>query len=173
MQTYPDCPVVTRKIEVGGLTKQQLLQRLQQHAILLNEYGERLFSDNRFTTSNETYNLETVELTVKALGFPEGATLPEIFERAIKLGLDLCPLETGPYLRVAYQNQPEGDAGNSLRKEAPSGSLTIASEIISEEDDYPKGFYLRNIEGVLWLRGYAADDLHVWNAGDCFVFCKR
>ncbi|MBP2078422.1 helicase [Oceanobacillus polygoni] len=173
MKIYPDCPVITRTIEIGGLTNIQLTQKMQQHAIMMNEYGERLLTDERFTTSETTYSLKTIELTVRNLGFPDGATLPTIFKRASELGLELCPHELGPHLRLKYLDQPEGHSGiSSSQHQAPSGSITIASEIISEDDDFPKGFYIRKINDELWLRGYVADHLHVWNPNDHFIFCQ-
>lgn len=169
----PDCPVVLRTVEVGGLTKSQLIQKLQQCSILINEYGERLLADDKFTTSETKYSILTVELTVEALGFPDGADLAQIFKKASELGLELCPLELGPHLRMQYLDQPEGYSGHPLqRQKAPSGSITIASEILTEDDDFPKGFYLRRINGELWLRGYRADHLYIWNPGDHFIFCK-
>lgn len=170
---YPNCSVGTRKVEIGGLTKSQLFQKMKQYSILMNEYGERLLADDRFTTSDIKYSLETVELTVADLGFPDGASTTQIFKRANELGLELCPLELGPHLRLEYLDQPEGYSGDSLqRHQAPSGSITIASEILTEDDDFPKGFYLRRINDVLWLRGYRADQLHVWNPYDHFIFCQ-
>ncbi|RLL48417.1 helicase [Oceanobacillus piezotolerans] len=173
MRRYPNCPVITRTIEVGGLTKWQLIQKLQQHSILINDYGERLLSDEKFITSKTKYSLKTVELTVRDLGFPDGATMLQIFKRVREFGLELCPLELAPHLRLEYLDQPEGYTGNlSQQNQAPSGSITIASEIINEDDYFPKGFYLRRINDVLWLRGYIADHLHVWNPNDHFVFCE-
>lgn len=173
MSIYPDCPVIIRTVKVGGLTKPQLTEKLRQNSILLNEYGKQLLLDDRVTTSETTYNLQTVELTVKDLGFSEGATFPQIFEQASTLGLALCPVELGPHLRLAYLDQPEGDTENPPRqRQAPSGSITIASQIVSDDDEFPKGFYLRKIDGKLWLRGYLADDLHIWNPDDRFVFCQ-
>lgn len=173
-QTYPNCPIVTRTVEVGGLTKWELIEKLEQSSILMNEYGERLLADGKFTTSDTKYILQTVELTVGDLGFPDGAATPQIYKRASELGLELCPLELGPHLRLEYLDQPEGYSGNpSQRHQAPSGSITIASEILTEDDDFPKGFYLRQINGVLWLRGYLADHLHVWNPDDHFIFCQK
>jgi hypothetical protein len=171
--TYPNCPIITRTVEVGRLTKSQLIQKLHQYSILINEYGEMLLADEKFTTSDTKYSLLTVELTVGDLGFPNGATTPQIFKRANELGLELCPLELGPHLRLNYLDQPEGYSGNTLQSnQAPSGSITIASEILTEDDDFPKGFYLRRINGVLWLRGYLADHLHIWNPDDNFIFCQ-
>jgi hypothetical protein len=171
MQIYPNCDAITRTVVVGGLTKSQLTHRLQQHSILINKFGETLLQDERFTTSETKYSLKTVELSVKDLGFPKGATMSQIFRQASERGLNLCPLELGPYLRLIYLDQPESDKGrDSQEGHAPSGSITIASERVSADDEFPKGFYLRNIKGELWLRGYIADDLHVWNSYDRFIF---
>jgi len=160
-------------VEVGGLTKTQLTLKLQQNSIMMNAYGEMLLDDERFTISDTKYSIQTVELTVANLGFSNGATLPQLYKRADELGLDLCPPELGPYLRLDYMEQPEGNPKNLIQgKQAPSGSITIASEILTEDDDFPKGFYLRKMNGKLWLRGYIADQLHVWNPNDHFIFCQ-
>ncbi|MFF3024493.1 helicase [Gottfriedia sp. NPDC057948] len=172
---YPNCPYITRIVEIGGHTKSQLNEKLQQASISINEYGEMLLKDDHFTVSNTKYSLQTVELTVGNLGFLEGATTPQIYQKAKELNLELCPLELGPYIRLSYLDQPEGFfIGNSKKQyQAPSGSITIASEALSEDEDFPKGFYIRRINGVLWLRGYRADHLHVWNNDDHFIFCQK
>ena len=169
--SYPDCPTITRTVIVGGLTKAELLQELQRNAISMNESAERLFASDQFTTTATRYAVTTVELTVRDLGFPHGATIAEIYGRARALGLGLCPIELGPRLRLQYRDQPEGFWGQPvLRHQAPYGSITIASEPLIEDDGFPKGFYLRRIEGVLWLRGYRSGPAHVWEPDDHFIF---
>ncbi len=37
-------------------------------------------------------------------------------------------------------------------------------------DDYPKGFYLRVVDGRAWLRGYRCDDEYDFDPADRFVF---
>ena len=105
---YPACPTITRTVSVGGRTKAELLQDLQRNAIAMNESAQRLFASDAFTTSETRYAVTTVELTVRDLGFPAGATSAEISARAGVLGLGLCPLELGPHLRLQYRDQPEG-----------------------------------------------------------------
>jgi len=39
---YPDCPTVTRNVNLGGRKKSELIQQLQRNAISMNESGERL-----------------------------------------------------------------------------------------------------------------------------------
>jgi hypothetical protein len=105
---YPDCSTIIRTADVGGLTKLELIQELQRNSISMNVSAERLFADDRFTTSKTSYRLKTVELTLRDLGHSEGATAAQIFERANELGLELCPLELGPHLRLQYLDQPQG-----------------------------------------------------------------
>jgi hypothetical protein len=168
---YPDCPTITRPVTVGGLTKSELMEQLHRNAISMNESAERLFASDHFTTSETRYSVTTVELTVRDLGFAQGATINEIYARAAALGLGLCPLELGPHLRLQYLDQPEGYWEQPVRQhQAPSGSITIASEKLTEDDDFPKGFYLRRIKGELWLRGYRSGAQHVWEADDHFIF---
>lgn len=170
---YPNCETTTRIVEVGGLTKPQLIDKMQQENILLNELGKKLFAADIFTTSIDPYELKTVELSVHDLGLPEGGTITEIYRRADQLGLDLCPLELCPFLRLGYLDQPEGFLDSQQQNQAPNRSVTVASKILTEDDNFPKGFYLRRINGVLWLRGYVCDDQHVWNPSDRFIFVKQ
>ena len=171
---YPDCPAITKTLENGWQTKWQLMQKLQANSISINEFGEKLIRDNKFTTSESKYSLTIIELSVRNLGFPNGATMPQLFKQATDLGLELCPLELGPYIRLKYLDQPEGNIAASFQQnQAPFGSITIASQRVTDDDDFPKGFYPRKIDGVLWLRGYLADDLHVWNPDDRFIFSQQ
>ena len=71
---YPACPTITRIVSVGGRTKAELLEALERNAIALNESAERLFASDQFTTATTRSTVPTVELTVRDLGFPRGAT---------------------------------------------------------------------------------------------------
>lgn len=170
---YPNCPAVIRTVQIGGLTKAELLQALQNNAVSMNESAETLFASELFTTSPTRDAILTVELSVRELGLPQGAVNAELHSQAQGLGLMLCPLELGPHLRLQYLDQPEGFWGHPERKHrAPSGSITLASAPLSDDDEFPKGFYLRRIKGVLWLRGYHAGADHVWDPDDRLVFRK-
>jgi hypothetical protein len=160
-----------RTVRVGGMSKGELLAQLQDRGIELNEAARTLFAHDEFTTSPVVSACATMEISVADLGFPQGADLVRIHARAAALGLSACPLELGPHLRLQFLDQPEGSAGQPpSRHRAPPSSITIASRPLTG-DDTPKGFYLRRIEGVLWLRGYRAGPEHVWSPGDRLVFC--
>jgi hypothetical protein len=171
--TYPSCQVTTRVIYFGGRNGAELLGDLKKSGVELNELGLRLLTSAAFKAPETCGPLVTVELKVRDLGFPHGARIFDIFRIAAERGLSLCPMELGPYLRLQHLAQPEGFLGQPIyRHRAPPGSITIASASPAEDDDFPKGFYLRCIKGVQWLRGYKSDAEHVWNPDDHLVFCK-
>ncbi|WP_280151617.1 hypothetical protein [Piscinibacter sp. XHJ-5] len=164
---------MSRVIRVGGMAKAELLEKLRDAGVQLNEAARTLFADERFTTSEVSALIETVELSVADLGCGSGATLPQIIERAAGAGLSLCPLELAPHLRLQFMDQPEGFLGHPpSQNRAPPGAITVASEPVAQDDETPKGFYLRRIEGVLWLRGYRSWPGHVWSPEDRFVFAQ-
>jgi hypothetical protein len=155
------------------MSKMELLAALEKSGIELNDSAKALFAMDNFTTSAVSSVLQTVEISVDDLGCAEGAVTAEIDERAVRLGLALCPLELGPHLRLQLLDQPEGSRGFApSAHRAPPGSITVASNPLSDDDRIPKGFYLRRIEGVLWLRGYHCGPEHVWSPEDHFVFCS-
>lgn len=159
-------------IRVGGMSKQELLRELRGRNIQLNNAAQTLFAADRFITTTTVANFETIELTVADLDFPQGATTAQLFAAAAARGLSLCPLELGPHFRLQYLDQSEGFWGHAqTQHQAPPGSITIASAPLTDDDDFPKGFYLRRIKGELWLRAYHAGAEHVWNPKDHFVFC--
>ncbi|HEY0843256.1 hypothetical protein [Methylotenera sp.] len=161
------------KLFVGGVEKQELLKQLREAQILLNPLAEVLFSDERFTTSQVRNQVEVVQVTVAALGLLEGGTFDQIIQSAASQGMALCPLELGPHLRLFMLEQAEGAIRQpATENQAPTGSITIASAELSTDEDVPKGFYLRCIEGALWLRGYCSLPGHIWSAQDVFVFLR-
>jgi len=170
----PDYQPVRRVIHVGGRSGRELLEDLERAAVEINEFGLMLLTSAAFKASENRYPLVTVELTVRNLGFPQGAMISAICKMAENVGLSLCPVELGPHLRLQYLDQPEGSLGQpSSEHRAPPGSITIASEALEEGDDFPKGFYLRRIKGALWLRGYRSDSEHIWDPEDHLIFCER
>ena len=160
-------------VRVGGLEKPELLQRLREHRVQLNRAADMLFEDRRFVPLAQDQVAEIATLSVAELGFGEGATYGQLTARALESGLTECPLELGPHLRMQFLDQPEGSAGlPATPGRVPPGAITVASSPLDEKDDTPKGFYLRRIDGVLWLRGYWSWTGHVWSPEDLLVFAR-
>lgn len=146
-----------RALEIGGLDKAELLSSLHAHGIQFNRYASLLFDDPAFTTSESSRWVQVREVTVAELGLP-GATSAEIFARAKSAGLELCPLELAPRLRLQLLDQAEGPY------------LTVASRKTRDDETYPNGFYLRRFDGELWLRGYQATSDYIWEPASVFAF---
>jgi hypothetical protein len=66
----------------------------------------------------------------------------------------------------------QANAPNSVLSagRGPAGALHVASEPVSEDVEYPKGFYLRVVDGQAWLRGYRCDNTYVWAPDQWLAF---
>ena len=150
------------RLPIGGKTKEQLQQELQSANIQTSSYADDLLNSPEFEPLTEVEDSVLVRLTVGDLGFPQGATTEEIYQRAQELGLELCPPETGPELRLkADTEQRFGEYMN------------IAMKPIADSDGYPYVFYLNRRTGGQWLGARSAKTSDRWNAGDPFVFRLR
>jgi len=58
--------------------------------------------------SGSGMDVQLVRMTAAELGFSRDATLGEIYRRALDSGLELCPAEVAPQLRLQYPDQPLG-----------------------------------------------------------------
>lgn len=149
-----------KEISIGGITKKQLLQKLIEGGIQFNKYAEMLFDHPDFSPSEKAEKVTLIKLKLSDLGLSNPCSFREMKDRASALGLSLCPLYLGAFLRLEYLDQPEGPY------------LTIASAKPESNENYPNGFYLRNFENNFWLRGYRADDYCEWPAENEFIFLK-
>lgn len=139
-----------RELRVGGVTKPDLLQRLAQQAVSLNEYARDLFADADFETSPVARDVRVAFVSLLELGLPDGGLFDDILAQAATLGLVPCLLEVAPHLRLSYLDQPEGPY------------LTVASLKLRPGAATPNGFYLRRREDGLWLRGYESGPENIY-----------
>ena len=150
-----------KTIEIGGVSKAELIEDLKEVDVHFNEYAETLLSSEYFKVGKDTAQVDLVKVSYDDLKLGKNATYNEIVASAKKNELSLCPMCVGAFLRLEYLEQPEGPY------------LTIASELPNGDDNYPNGFYLRNYEGKLWLRGYRADTDCSWPIESEFVFVRN
>jgi hypothetical protein len=140
---------------------------------LLNRAAEVLFQDHRFEPAAREQIIEIQAWSGADLGFPEGATYQALAARARDAGFHECPLELGPHLRLQFPEQLETPlAEERVGLRAPPGAITVASVALDDGAQTPRGFYLLNRDGRLWLRGYWASAEHVWYPEDVLVFCR-
>src|SRR4029434_2899441 len=68
--------------------------------------GRPAFPYARTKTGVELAVLSAADLGVEW----DQSSLADVYERARQAGLELCPAEVGPQLRLDYRNQPLGEA---------------------------------------------------------------
>ena len=138
---FPEGKIKQKTIELGtGLkTKAEFVNAIEQQDSGVGDFAKDIMSKAEFVVSNKEAKEDLIILTVKALGFPSGATVKEIFERAKSLGLELCPPETGPQLRLQYPEQPIGEW------------CRIGMEPISDSGGDPDLFIVLRNDGKPWL----------------------
>jgi hypothetical protein len=147
-------------IKTGGVSREKLLEKIQENQIKLNRYALTLFEDPAFVTSDEVAVIRIVGISVKELGFAQGKTYEEIVRAAKNRGLGLCSFEDAVHFRLQYPDQPAGPY------------LTVATERVGCNEESPNGFYLRTLDDGLWLRGYRASEDYVWALESQFAFRK-
>lgn len=158
-------------LRVGTMSEAQLRAALASAAVQLNEHAKALLARREFISPGPV-TLPLVACTVSDLGFPGGATLEQTYAAASERGLALCPLATGAYLRLAHR-EPESSDPVLSRHRPPDAALHVASPILDPAFDVPKGFYLRTVDGVRWLRGYRCDLDYVVGPETRYVFARH
>jgi hypothetical protein len=125
----------------------------------IGDWGDDILG--RISCSQVEVDIDLVVLSVGDLGFKGSARYADICSKGVELGLELCPAEVGPALRLQYGDQPRDEW------------LRIAMEAITDRDGDRSIFLVEHDSDVLWLganRGHPDD---VWDAGPRFVFARR
>lgn len=152
---------IFKEITIGGIKKEQLLQRLSEARIQFNQYANILFEHSEFLPPEKVEKVKLVKVSLSDLNLNETCSFGEFSDRIDELGLMLCPLYLAAFLRLDYLNQSSGPY------------LTVVSIKPERDENFPNGFYLRNFENVLWLRGYKADGFDGWPGTNEFVLIKK
>jgi hypothetical protein len=129
--------------------------------VAVGDSADEILGRPAFAFAGEPRELNLVLVSVAALGFgPNGAALGDIHARALRLGLELCPEEVGPQLRLQYRNQPVGEF------------LHIAMKPLRTYHGTPIDFSLGNSGAGLTLLGGHADPELVIPGNVRFVFVR-
>ena len=150
--------------------KNQIFNKLEEHNILINSHAETFFAHPKFLTEL-TSEMAIAIASLREIGFENGATLNEILRETEKSCFKPCPANTGLFLRLAWKNQQQSQ--NSILTGthcSPDHAVVVLSEPIERDDAFPKGLYLRNVDGRLWLRGYVCDSEYRFSSDDLFAF---
>ncbi|KXK08872.1 MAG: hypothetical protein UZ21_OP11001000430 [Microgenomates bacterium OLB22] len=159
--SFPEGKIRRQSVEIGGKTKEQLLSELEQAGVYVTSYAEDMINSPDFTTLPIPQTLHTVRLKVGDLGLSGNPTTGRVYRKMQELGLDLCPAEVGPHMRLATKDQPLGDY------------YWIVMKQITDSDGYPNVFRLVRYEDGLWSDARWAGPGSEWNPDDEFVFSLR
>ncbi len=101
---------VWRTIEAGGKSVQVLERELEQKGIYFHKYARNMMYRPDFATLKAPEQISLVRLKVSDLGFNKfPPTLDQIYQKALDLGLEFCPPEVGPELRIQYDGPRSGE----------------------------------------------------------------
>lgn len=156
---FPEEKISRKNIEITTTkTSEQYTKDLEKEGYLVSSWALDILNKMEVLKQNE--NIDLVTLSVRQLGFPNSATLQEIYDRAKEFGLGLCPPQVGPELRLNYKNQPNNEW------------LTIAMESVIGHGDW-RLFRVRRGGSGSWLdTGGGGFDAY-WGGNIHFVFRSR
>lgn len=155
---------VWRTIRLGdGKTVADFRNDLRRGNLRLGTWASDIIEKPAFTTATEEteVDVDLVRVTVAELGFKKDARRHQIYERAKELGLELCPAEVGPQLRLQYQDQPNRE------------QILIGMEPFIVLDGSPRAFGVERLDSELWLSAYYGSPGRVWDADSQWVFVRR
>lgn len=160
-----------RTLRTGHLDRADLLLRLGEAKVALNAFAALLLADTVPVRAGVPVDVRVTVRTVAGLGLGRGGTLAQVHD-ALPPGLAPCPLDLGPYLRLAHAHQP--DAPDSLLSagRSPTAALHVLGPPQSQDPTYPRGYYLRAVDGVPWLRGFRCDDDYVLPGDHALVLAR-
>ncbi|MBU4421698.1 hypothetical protein L6259_02545 [Candidatus Parcubacteria bacterium] len=159
--SFPEGKIKRQEIEIGGKTKDELIEEMQKKNINISNYAKSMMENPDFTTSKTREKADIVRLKVADLGFTNFVTTDELYKRAEELGLELCLPETGPQYRLQYADQPLGEW------------IHIGMKQIADSDGNPDVFNVERNDDGLWLYNDWAKPTYKWNPDYEIVFRLR
>lgn len=151
----------TIKLGTGLTTADDFRNVLRASGCRIGNWANDILGQPAFMASPEEQELDLVVVSVAELGFKNGATRKDIYKRAQELGLDFCPAEVGPQLRLEYKDQPNGEW------------FLIGMEPIADSDGDLKVFLVGHVELGQWLDGSGGIPEGFWLGDRRWVFARR
>jgi len=150
----------TVKLGTGPITADNFRRVINNAGQKVGDWANGILDKSVFKVSKTTVSVDLVVLAVAELGFNDGARYDQICARAKELGLELCPNEVGPQLRLQYTDQPVTEL------------IIVAMEPIADSQGHLFVFgVVRNFDGT-WLYGYRGNPGYFWRADSRFVFVR-
>ncbi len=175
--SFPESEIEKVSLGIGGKTKEELKKEIKEK-FRVTSYAESMLDNPDFEEQlhenpdrelwilKKPEQLSLVKLKVGDLGFTKNPTTDELYAKAEEFGLELCPAEVGPQLRLKY---PE-----VFNREQPMNEyLRVAMKQITDSDVDPSIFNVCRSDGGLWLGSNWTNPSREWDLGSEFVFRLR
>lgn len=126
----------TIKLGTGLKTADDFRKAITEAGMKIGYWGNDILGKPAFTVSPEEVEVDLIKVSVAELGFKDGTMYKNICVRARELGLEHCPNEVGPQLRLQYKDQPKNER------------LRIAMEAIVDSDACSRMFSVEPTDGL-------------------------
>ncbi len=155
---------IWNKIKIGTFKNiDEMRKALKKANVNVGEWASDIIGKPAFTLSTKEEEFELVNVSPAELGFKGNTNRKEIYDRALKSGLELCPAEVGPQAALQF--------GSQLKN---GECFVIGMEPITDSVSNLSVFYVRRPDdGKLWLSANYGDPDFIWYADDRFVFMRR
>ncbi len=150
----------TIKLGTDLKTVDDFRRQINNHGCRIGDWANDILDKPAFTVSDEEVEVDLVIKSVAELGFPNGATRAQIYDKAISLGLELCTAEVGPQLRLQHLDQPKGELHR------------IAMDPIADSDDDLGVFNIGHDVDDCWLGASDGSPVYCWDADVCWIFVR-
>jgi len=148
----------TGHLEIGGETKEGLLRSLSQNHIIVSPFALDVINKN-IVFSEDRLEINIVRISAWDMDINKRIPRSQLFKKAFDAGLELCPLETAVYLRLADTRQKINTA------------YSVASEPMVDPNRRKRIFRLANNRGDLELNALWPGPFDkIWSIDENFVF---
>ena len=151
----------TIKLGTGLKTASDFRKEVVKAGMKIDDWANDILGKHDLVVAGSVTEVELIACSVAELGFKDGAICKDIYVRAQELGLDLCPPEVGPQLRLRYTDQPKGEW------------LVIAMEPITGSGGNLSLFVVGRDGVGRWLKACDGSPDGFWDGYYRFVFLRR
>ena len=152
---------VWKTITIGNISRDKFIPTLKERGMNVSDWSADMMKQDAFTVAGQEEQIDLVVVSVRDLGFDKATRYDAICARAKERGLELCPPEVGPQLRLQYLDQPLGEW------------IVIAMEAIRDSDGVLRVFGVGRSDVGLWLRSIFGRPDFLWGPGLRFVCRAR
>jgi len=150
------------KFDTNLKTITDFLCALRNDKFRITDFASTMIRGFNLTKNPKKIEINLIKVTVGELGLKKHTvySYDEVYKKAKEFGLELCPPEVGPQLRLQYKDQPQGE------------NILVAMNPISRFND-PSLFCLQHDDSKLWLSASWGGTGSWWSFDSQWIFCYK